>query len=194
MTHVLLLGDPALSLIPAIERAGDTFDTHSDVIEGSVFMGLDYSHLISYGYRHKIRETVLNSYPRRAINLHMSYLPWNRGAHPNFWSWIDNTPKGVTLHFMDNGIDTGPIIARRSVALNGAMTFRTSYNALHDAALSLFSDAWPLIRSSDVGAEPQDQSAGSRHLVKDLDPRWLPNGWDTPIEDASLAYTSHCIQ
>ena len=38
--------------------------------------------------------------------MHISYLPFNRGAHPNYWSFKDNSPKGVTIHFIDNGIDT----------------------------------------------------------------------------------------
>lgn len=46
------------------------------------------------------------------MNLHISYLPWNKGADPNFWSCIDGTPAGVTLHHIDAGVDTGDIIAQ----------------------------------------------------------------------------------
>ena len=37
-------------------------------------------------------------------------LPYNRGKNPNVWPIIDGTPAGVTLHYIDSGIDTGEII------------------------------------------------------------------------------------
>ena len=40
----------------------------------------------------------------------MSFLPYNRGSHPNFWSFVENTPKGVSIHEVSNGIDDGDII------------------------------------------------------------------------------------
>src|SRR5690606_983365 len=73
--------------------------------------------LVSFGYRHILKDL---SVP--AVNIHISMLPWNRGADPNFWSWLDHTPKGVTVHLMDQGIDTGPIIAQREVAFGFGQT------------------------------------------------------------------------
>ena len=43
------------------------------------------------------------------INLHNSFLPFNRGKHPYFWTFIENCPYGVTIHKVDEGIDTGEI-------------------------------------------------------------------------------------
>ena len=51
----------------------------------------------------------------RFINLHLSYLPYNRGKNPNVWSIVENTPAGVTLHEIDKGIDTGKIIFRKKI-------------------------------------------------------------------------------
>ena len=45
----------------------------------------------------------------------MSYLPFNRGAHPNFWSFVDNTPSGVSIVEIDKGIDTGPVIYKKKI-------------------------------------------------------------------------------
>ena len=58
---------------------------------------------------------MLNSAKRDLINLHISFLPYNRGAHPNFWSFFDDTPKGVTIHHIDEGIDTGEICYQKVV-------------------------------------------------------------------------------
>ena len=64
----------------------------------------------------------------------MSYLPYNRGAHPNFWSFVNNTVKGVTIHEIDQGIDTGKIILQKSIKFdlkkNPKMTFKQTYNIL----------------------------------------------------------------
>ena len=46
----------------------------------------------------------------RSLNLHPALLPWNRGANPNVWPLVDESPAGVTLHVMDARIDTGPLM------------------------------------------------------------------------------------
>ncbi len=43
----------------------------------------------------------------------MGYLPFNRGAHPNFWSFMEKTPSGVTMHEINSGIDKGKIIVQK---------------------------------------------------------------------------------
>ena len=73
------------------------------------------------------------------INLHISYLPYNRGAHPNFWSWVKNTPKGVSIHFISEKIDAGDIIFQRKINFpNDNITFRKSYNMLRAELDALF--------------------------------------------------------
>ena len=57
--------------------------------------------IILFGYKYKISKNILNKFKKSIINLHISYLPWNKGADPNFWSFFDNTPKGVTIHKID---------------------------------------------------------------------------------------------
>ena len=49
--------------------------------------------IISYGYRHIFTNSFLKKVSAPIINLHISFLPFNRGAHPNFWSFVENTPK-----------------------------------------------------------------------------------------------------
>jgi len=49
------------------------------------------------------------------INTHPSLLPYNRGKHYNFWALVEQAPFGVTLHFVDSGVDTGPIVAQREI-------------------------------------------------------------------------------
>ena len=50
---------------------------------------------------------------KNSINLHLSYLPFNRGKNPNVWSIIESTPCGATIHKIDEKIDTGKIYVRK---------------------------------------------------------------------------------
>lgn len=150
------------------------------VYEGKLdplFIG-SYDFLISYGYRYILKPDVLNLFPDRAINLHISYLPWNRGADPNYWSWVDDTPKGVTIHHIDSGIDTGDIIAQQQVYLPKTHTLASSYRQLQHLMETMFTLVWPYI---EMGTAPRFKQVGegSFHLSKEKPE--LPNGWDTPV-------------
>ena len=98
--------------------------------------------IISFGYRKIINKKILKNLNRPILNLHMSYLPFNRGAHPNFWSFVNNTIKGVTIHEIDEGIDTGKIIFQKRIKFdlkkNPKMTFKQTYNILFNELENLF--------------------------------------------------------
>ena len=138
--------------------------------------------LVSHGYRHIIKPDVLALVPDRAINLHIAYLPWNRGADPNLWSWIEDTPKGVTIHYIDENVDTGDIIAQREVEFEHGETLASSYARLQAEMLRLFVEQWPLIRTGECERGPQ-QGAGSMHRLADRArvEHLLVAGWDTPV-------------
>ncbi len=121
---------------------------------------------ISLGYL--LRREMLAEFPEGCINLHTSLLPWNRGANPNVWSIARRTPAGVTLHYIDEGVDTGAILAQETVAVEASDTGQTLFARLEQAALDLFIKTWPAIRARALTAQPQDPTAGSTHRVADL--------------------------
>ena len=139
---------------------------------------------VSYGYRHILREPVLELLPDRAVNLHISLLPWNRGADPNLWSFIDDTPKGVTIHYLDSGIDTGDIIAQKEISFPDIdnETLATTYARLNTEVQDLFRANWPAIRSGNCERRSQSPG-GSYHAIADRSrvAEKLTKGWDTPI-------------
>lgn len=181
---ILYLGPPS-SLVQFLRE-------NDEVLQSSVPLGqLDLEELrpdwaVSYGYRHIIRQPELDRFHDRIINLHISLLPWNRGADPNLWSWIDDTPKGVTIHHVDAGIDTGDIIAQREVTFSGDETLAESYDLLHRAMRRLFREEWPTISSGRAGRHVQ-APGGSCHRVADRVrvAHLLVAGWDTPVRDLS---------
>ena len=59
-------------------------------------------------------------------------LDFNKGKKPNVWPIIEGTPAGVALHFIDENIDTGPIIARKEVLIEPTETAYSLYHKLID--------------------------------------------------------------
>jgi len=121
---------------------------------------------VLFGY--VLGKEFLAAFPRGCVNLHPGLLPYNRGAHPNVWSIVDRTPAGVTLHWMDESIDTGELIAGRRVGVEPVDTGKTLYEKLQRAALELFIDTWPQIRAGTAPRHPQDPRQGTFHRVADL--------------------------
>ena len=81
----------------------------------------------------------MNNYNQKnIINLHPSLLPWNKGYHSNFWSIYENTPKGVSIHLIDDGIDTGDIVAQSELTYFDEDTLRTTYKKLRASMVNLF--------------------------------------------------------
>ncbi len=115
-----------------------------------------------------LKEGFLKIFPQGVINLHPAYLPYNRGAYPNVWSIIDRTPAGVTLHYIDPGIDTGDIVAQREVPVESVDTGASLYEKLERASLDFFKETWPLIKSGRLSPLPQSEENGTYHRVKDV--------------------------
>jgi methionyl-tRNA formyltransferase len=136
--------------------------------------------VVSYGYRHILKKDVINSSSAPIINLHISYLPWNRGAHPNFWSFFDSTPSGVSIHVIDEGVDTGPIIYQRYVNFTkNESSFSKTYKRLVAEIELLFKENIEEIISLGFTAVPQ-RRRGTYHRVSDLPIDFA--GWDSEIQ------------
>lgn len=177
--RVLLLSPYGEKLDAALE--GDDVLHVEEYAEGDLNWA---EFIISYGHRKIIKPEVIARFPHRIINIHISLLPWNRGADPNFWSFFDNTPKGVTIHEIDCGVDTGDIIVARSIHAASSGTLRSTYDNLHSNAIELFSNTWPSIRSGEARRSRQSR-IGTVHKKKDIIPWFgkLSAGWDTPVEE-----------
>jgi len=69
------------------------------------------------------------------INMHAGITPRYRGVHGGYWALTEGQPDlvGTTVHFVDEGIDTGKIIAQRTFAVTHEDSFVT-YPYLHAAA------------------------------------------------------------
>jgi len=138
-----------------------------------------YDVVVSYGYRHILTKPVIESSDAPIVNLHISYLPWNRGAHPNFWSFYDCTPSGVSIHLIDEGIDTGPILYQRYVNFSkNERTFSQTYRRLIVEIEQLFKENIADIVTKNFLPVPQRRE-GTFHRIADLPKEF--SGWDADI-------------
>lgn len=149
-------------------------------------LGVDL--IVSYNYKYKISKEVITYMKGNVVNLHISYLPWNKGVSPNVWSFLEDTPKGVTIHYIDEAIDTGDIIAQREVKLSSEETLTKTYEKLHEEIQDLFKtvfaqyESWPTLRFKQSGQ-------GSYHSLqeyKEISP--LITSWDMKVQDLIKAY------
>jgi hypothetical protein len=139
--------------------------------------GLDL--VVLYGFRHIVPADVLEASVARVVNLHISYLPFNRGAHPGFWCFFDGTPCGVTIHEVDASLDTGPILAQELVEIDvWSLTFDEAYWRLRSAIEKLF------LTHLDAIADPATKGRaqigrGTGHRVDELPAAF--SGWSSRI-------------
>ena len=132
------------------------------------FEGIEMGVLAWWPYIVKAPQIEL--FPKGYLNFHPSLLPYNRGKHPNFWAIVEQCPFGVTLHKIDSGIDTGPIIAQRPVAYDWTDTGATLYDKARRAIVALFKETYPKLRSDSLPTVEQPSDFGSFHHSSELDP------------------------
>ncbi|MBI4129211.1 hypothetical protein HY464_00790 [Candidatus Peregrinibacteria bacterium] len=122
---------------------------------------------ISCFWAYILRRPFLSLFPEGCINFHPGFLPFNRGTSPELWPFIEGTPAGVTLHYIDDGVDTGDIIVQRKVPISPIDTGRTLYDRTLREITDLFKETWPSIRSGDITPKVQDHGKATLHHHRD---------------------------
>lgn len=191
MKILFLGGNVSGSLYQWLFSQGEDVIYHAERIDPEFIMSMKPDLVISYNYPYILKKDVLDLFRRKPVNLHISYLPWNRGANPNVWSFLEGTPSGVTIHYIDEGIDTGDILLQREVKFEVEKeTLRSSYDKLHLEIQTLFRDNWADIKNDLIRPEKQVQS-GTLHYVKDSEvfmPAIREKGWDISIRELKQFY------
>lgn len=119
----------------------------------------------------KIIRAPLLSLPRGGFaNTHPSLLPYGRGKHYNFWSIVDRVPFGVSLHTVDDGIDSGDIVAQSELPYGWEDTGGSLYRRATEAMLTLVQETYPKLRGLDFETRPQDLASGTFHRASELEP------------------------
>lgn len=105
-----------------------------------------------------------------AVNMHGGLLPEYRGAHVMNWAIANGEREtGITLHYIDQGIDTGPVIGERRFAIEGQDDAATVRDKLRAAGKSLLSESWPAIEAGTAPRVPQDPARGRYYRPRSAD-------------------------
>lgn len=117
---------------------------------------------------YKIKEPILSIPLIGVLNFHPSLLPYNRGKNYNFWTIVEDSPFGVSIHFIDEKIDTGDIVFQRKIKKDWTDTGETLYKKASETMLNLFYDKYKEIREQKFNRISQDKTKGSFRWAKEM--------------------------
>lgn len=183
---ILLLGPGSEIIEKYLTEDGHVLTVTDERVGLEYILSRGFDFAISFRYRHIISKDIIDHFHGSLINLHISFLPWNRGADPNIWSFLTNTPSGVSIHVIDEGVDTGPLLVQKRVEhdIEGD-TLRTSYDRLIRSIEMLFLKNRDAILNKQIKPVRQTEG-GSAHRKADLESYrhlWEKLGWDTPVKE-----------
>lgn len=91
------------------------------------------------GFMRLLGQPILQAYLRRIINIHPSLLPAYPGLHVIEKVFADHVAEtGCTVHYVDGGVDTGPIIAQARVPMLPSDTVASLTERMHAAEHILY--------------------------------------------------------
>jgi len=80
--------------------------------------------ILSNNYGQIIKDHIINIPKIACINLHPGILPTYKGLMPHFWNMVNkDTEGGVTLHLIDEGVDTGRIILMDKITIEKGTSY-----------------------------------------------------------------------
>ncbi len=139
-----------------------------EVAAGLAVTGAELAVVVAYG--RILPPAILAAFPRGCINVHGSLLPAYRGAAPIQWAVIDGKAEtGVTIMQLDEGMDTGPMLASRALAIGPDETAGELFARLAPLGAALLVDTLAALAAGTVAATPQPTAGAShaRMLTKD---------------------------
>lgn len=155
----LLLKDPSIKIEFIVPRT-DTAD--QTLYEQAKINGIDYLHpvkinssafieqaksydcdlFVSMSFNQIFRHEIINLPKLKTINCHAGKLPFYRGRNILNWALInDEKYIGITVHYVDEGIDTGDIILQRSYPIEDKDDYSTLLNIAYEECAKLLVDA-----------------------------------------------------
>ena len=144
----------------ALEK-GVTEITLEDAYEkATVFISLEYDKIVRPE----------NFKKAQAYNIHFSLLPKYKGVYTSIWPLLnDESVSGVTLHKIDGGIDTGPIIDQCEIEIYESDRARDLYSKYLATSFELFRSKFDEMVTGKLCAKPQSKKFSTYHSKKSID-------------------------
>lgn len=188
--RVLLLGPSARNEWPVQELQKHGYSVTLGVHHDDILNDGPFDLVISSGYHLRIPPTICDAYAGKIVNIHAASLPWGRGIGTTLFAILLNYPLGTSIHLIDSGLDTGPILREDETSWTPSDTLRTVYQRLLHDANSLFAKFLNDLADGAVTSQDQleiDARAYSRtRLQFETVLEVCPLGYDTPLGDIVL--------
>lgn len=112
---------------------------------------------VSMSFNQIFRSQIINLPRLKTINCHAGKLPFYRGRNVLNWALInDESEFGITVHYMDEGIDTGDIILQRTYPISDQDDYASLLNLAYEECATTLFDALQLFKTDSV--QPLKQS------------------------------------
>lgn len=167
--------DDSLSLI-ALENSIKVFQpgnvNSNEFIEQISLLGPDLN--LSVSYDQILRKPILNSAKMGFINVHAGKLPEYRGRNVLNWAIINGEHEiGVTVHFVDEGIDTGDIIVQHTLPIYWADTYADVLDRSVEAIPQSVMEALDHLTDGTAKRVPQVHLPGTYFAQRGIGDEWL---------------------
>ncbi len=112
-------------------------------------------------------ESILHIPRLGCINIHGSLLPKLRGAAPIQWAIINQHPvTGVTIMYMDKGMDTGAMLLKKEISIEPDETYYTLHEKMKEIGAKTLLEAMPYIEAGGLSREKQkDEEATYASMI-----------------------------
>ena len=121
---------------------------------------------LNCGISYIIGKEILDRIP--TLNIHPSALPLNRGSHQSFWEIMNNECHGATLHWMLEGLDSGPILAQKIYDNDEISVASKVQDKSAELCLDLVKENIVEILMADVLPKGIPQNRGTSHKKKEI--------------------------
>lgn len=112
---------------------------------------------VSMSYNQIFRSRIYNLPPLKTINCHAGKLPFYRGRNILNWALINDEKEfGITVHYVDEGIDTGDIILQRTYPITDEDNYNTLLEVAYKECPDILYQAIKEIQNGTAHRIPQD--------------------------------------
>ena len=149
--------------------------------------------LVAMHYGVIFKRPLLDLFPQGCVNIHPTRLPRGQGKTPSCWHMLMGDKfNWITLHWIDEGIDTGDIIAQAAVDITAQETGHDSTIKLLHAGYQMFTENLPRLRAGTAARIPQNQIPGVDKLYYRWEPHYARIPWEQPADKVALHIRALC--
>lgn len=118
--------------------------------------------IVVAGFSRILRADVIGIPTRGCINVHPSLLPRYRGPNPIYWVLANGEAvTGTSVHYVDEGIDTGDVIAQREIPILDDDDERSLFTRCIRESAALLTEVLPAFEDGPAPATPQEAEHAS---------------------------------